>query len=95
MKSATILHGELGLIGLFDLGQLLMLNRATGCLSVQRDDRKAFLYFADGQLVNAVDDKLVEGEASAHRIFAWRTGSFEFRVEPATTIFTIHATTTR
>jgi hypothetical protein len=93
MTPTSILRGELGLIGLFDLGQLLMLNRATGCLTVQRNDRKAFLYFAEGKLVNALDENMAEGESAAYRIFTWRTGSFDFRVESATVSFTIHAST--
>src|SRR5436190_1281968 len=93
MTPTSILRGELGLIGLFDLGQLLMLNRATGCLVIEREGRKAFLYFAEGKLVNALDENMVEGEASAYRIFSWRTGSFDFRVEPAPATFTIHAST--
>ena len=45
-------HGELGLIGLFDLGQLLMLNGATGELAIERDGRRGYLYFDRGQVVN-------------------------------------------
>src|SRR5438105_1909228 len=93
MTPTSILRGELGLIGLFDLGQLLMLNGATGCLTIEREGRKAFLYFADGKLVNALDENMVEGEMSAYRIFTWRTGNFDFKVEPATASFTIHAST--
>jgi hypothetical protein len=93
MTPTPILRGELGLIGLFDLGQLLMLNRATGCLTIQREDRKGFLWFADGKLVNALDENMVEGEFAAYRIFGWRSGAFEFRVEPATASFTIHSST--
>lgn len=93
MNPDSILRGELGLIGLFDLGQLLMLNRATGCLTVQREDRRAFLYFIEGRLVNVMDENLVEGERAAYRVFTWRTGTFEFRSEPATASVTIHSST--
>jgi hypothetical protein len=93
MSAAPILRGELGLIGLFDLGQLLMLNRATGCLTINKHDRRAFLYFAEGKLVNALDEKMAEGEAAAYRIFTWRSGSFDFRVEPRITTFTIETST--
>ena len=54
--------GELGLIGLFDLGQLLMLNRATGVLSATDGPRRGALYFRDGRIVNAVDDERREGD---------------------------------
>jgi len=76
--------GELGLIGLFDLGQLLMLNRATGVLSATDGPRRGALYFRDGRIVNAVDDERREGESAAYRIFTWRTGRFEFSPKPVT-----------
>jgi Domain of unknown function (DUF4388) len=88
-QPSSTFRGELGLIGLFDLGQLLMLNRATGCLAVQSDDRKGYLYFEDGRLVNAVDDMFKEGEAAAYKVFAWQTGTFEFRPEAPTGNHTI------
>lgn len=75
-------QGELGVVGLFDLGQLLMLNRATGCLVVHKGDRRGFLYFVDGKLVNAVDDANAQGETAAYVIFTWRSGAFQFRPEP-------------
>ena len=82
MESRAVLAGELGLIGLFDLGQLLQRNGATGVLSVTRDGRKGYLYFDAGQIVNAVDDEYHEGEGAAYRLFAWKQGAFEFRHEP-------------
>lgn len=81
MASSTF-SGDLGLVGLFDLGQLLMLNRATGCLTVTSEGRKGYLYFLDGQIVNAIDDVFDEGQGAACHVFAWRTGRFEFRPEP-------------
>lgn len=71
--------GELGLIGLFDLSQLLMLNRATGCLTVTHESGRGYLYFKDGRIVNAVDDVRVEGEGAAYHVLSWRAGRFEFR----------------
>lgn len=82
MESSAVLSGELGLIGLFDLGQLLQLNGATGVLCVTRDGRKGYLYFDGGQIVNAVDDEYHEGEGAAYRLFTWRQGAFVFRHEP-------------
>jgi hypothetical protein len=74
--------GELGLVGLFDIAQLLVLNRATGVLVVTAQRRTGYLYFEDGRLVNAVDDAHGEGENAAYSVFAWREGRFEFRPEP-------------
>jgi hypothetical protein len=93
MSPSPVLRGELGLIGLFDLGQLLMLNGATGCLVVEDQGRRACLYFDGGRLVNAVDEELREGESAAYRVFAWRTGRYEFRPEPLAGNATIHSTT--
>ena len=80
-KSAPPIAGELGLLSLFDLGQLLSLNGATGELAIESEGRKGYLYFAEGRIVNAVDEQLREGEDSAYRVFAWKSGRFEFRPE--------------
>jgi len=75
------LSGELGLIGLFDLSQLLLLNGATGRLVIQQGQRRAFLIYEQGRIVNAVDDEKREGENAAYEIFSWKAGRFEFRPE--------------
>lgn len=83
--------GDLALVGLFDLGQLLLLNGATGVLAVTSPEGfKAYLYFDGGQIVNAVDEEKHEGEAAAYRLFGWKAGRFEFRPEPPTGAHTIH-----
>ena len=76
------LAGELGLISLFDIGQLLMLNRATGVMSVLSEGRRGSLWFRDGQLVNAIDERQRDGENAAFAVFAWRRGRFEFHGAP-------------
>lgn len=83
MAGTPVLGGELGLLSLFDLGQLLLLNGATGELCVTRDGRRGYLYFDRGQIVNAVDDEYHEGDGAAYRLFTWKTGTFEFRAQPA------------
>lgn len=84
MNGRPILMGELGLLSLFDLAQLFMLTNATGTLQVQSEGRKGFFRFERGQIANAVDEQLTQGEEAAYRVFAWRTGTFDFRVEPPT-----------
>lgn len=74
--------GELGLVSLFDVGQLLLLNRATGTLQVENELGRGKLIFRDGRIINAADDQHREGEAVAYRIFEWRTGKFHFHPEP-------------
>ena len=93
MAVPAALSGELGLIGLFDLGQLLMLNGATGVLTLIHGQRRAYLYFDRGQLTNAVDEDHKEGEGAAYRIFAWQEGRFEFRHEASTSVRAISETT--
>lgn len=79
-----ILVGELGFISLFDLGQLLLLNHATGVLAVTDEGKRATLSFRDGQLVNAIDETRKQGVDAACRILAWKSGRFEFRKETPT-----------
>jgi hypothetical protein len=79
MPGEAVLTGELGLLSLFDLGQLLMLNGATGEMTLTRDGRRGYLYFVRGQVVNAVDDEYHEGEGAAFQLFTWKSGTFEFR----------------
>ncbi len=93
MTSEKGFRGDLGLISLFDLGQLLMLNRATGCLTIQSRDLKGYLYFSQGRLIHALDDVYVEGEEAACRLFAWQEGSFEFRHEAFDGVVTIESGT--
>jgi hypothetical protein len=93
MSAKPVFLGELGLLSLFDLAQLLMLNGATGSLHVVSGARKGSLRFEHGQIANAVDERLREGEDAAYRVFGWRSGTFEFRVEPPTGGRTIHDST--
>ncbi len=71
--------GELGVVGLFDLGHLLMLNRASGTLTVTAEGRRSTLSIREGKLVNAVDDRRKQGLDAAYRVFMIRAGMFEFR----------------
>ena len=93
MSMKPVIMGELGLLSLFDLAQLLMLNGATGTLHMQSNGRKGFFRFERGQIANAVDEMLNEGEGAAYRLFSWRSGTFEFHVEPPLGPRTIHDST--
>lgn len=85
--------GELGLFSLFDLGQLLQMNGASGCLTLHADGRRGSLYFEAGRIVNAVDDTRLEGEDAAYRLFEWKHGRFEFRPEAPTGVTLIEIAT--
>ncbi len=90
MAAPPILSGELGLLSLFDLGQLLMLNGATGGLVIHREGRKSYLYFDRGQIVDALDDSYRAGEQGAYRIFTFKDGRFEFRTDVTASSPAIH-----
>jgi hypothetical protein len=81
-KETASFGGELGVVTLFDVGQLLLLNRATGRLDVESSEGRGTLFFRDGRIVNATDETHREGENIAYRIFQWKTGRFGFRAEP-------------
>jgi len=80
MNVRPILVGELGLISLFDLVQLFLLNGATGMLRMASAGRQGHLRFERGQLAGALDDLGPDGIESAYRLFTWRTGTFAFSV---------------
>ncbi len=75
-----ILVGELGLISLFDLVQLFLLNGATGTLRVASSGRQGHFRFERGQVAGARDEQGPDGVESAYRLFTWRTGTFAFNV---------------
>lgn len=79
MSPRPVILGELGLISLFDLAQLLLLNGATGTLHVQSGGRKGLLRFDRGQIADALDDRFDSGVEAAYRVFGWAQGTFEFR----------------
>ena len=62
MSNRPVFMGELGLLSLFDLAQLLMLNGATGTLHVVSGGKKGLLRFEKGQIANAIDERLRDGE---------------------------------
>ena len=95
MSTSTLasLSGELGLIGLFDLGQLLLLNGATGRLIIHQGSKRVFLIFEEGRIINAVDDESRDGENAAYKIFTFKSGRFEFRPERPGSPRTIDVTT--
>lgn len=80
MNVRPILVGELGLLSLFDLVQLLVLNGATGTLRVASAGRQGHFRFERGQVAGALDDVGPDGNESAYRLFTWRTGTFAFSV---------------
>jgi hypothetical protein len=69
--------GTLKEITLADVVQLLVMNRKTGRLALESDQRKAYIDFNSGTIVNAVSGDL-EGEQAFYDPFCWDSGGFEF-----------------
>jgi hypothetical protein len=79
---SVLLSGKLDQTDLFEICQFLLLGQKTGVLEVEARGKKGALYFDHGQIVNALDDALGDGEQAAYRIFAWSGGSFVFKLQP-------------
>src|SRR5688500_17742303 len=86
----VLLSGRLDKTDLFEICQFLLLGRKTGVLEIEHGERRGAFWFDDGQIVNAVDDALGEGEAAAYRVFSWGGGRFTFHLEPAPAMRSIH-----
>ncbi len=82
VDEAILLSGRLDQTDLFEICQFLLLGQKTGVLEVEARGKRGALYFDHGQIVNAVDDALADGEEAAYRIFAWSGGTFVFRLQP-------------
>ncbi|MCA9320773.1 MAG: DUF4388 domain-containing protein [Planctomycetes bacterium] len=68
--------GDLKNFSIFDITHTLMMSRKTALVSIQRGQKKGYVYFQDGQIVSALDDDLNTGEKAAFKIFFWRGGHF-------------------
>jgi len=89
----VLLHGRLDAADLFEVCQFLLLGQKTGVLEIESRGKRGGLYFDQGQIVNAVDDALADGEEAAYRIFTWATGTFTFRREAPPALRSIHTGT--
>jgi len=86
----VLLQGRLDQSDLFEICQFLLMGTKTGVLEVESDGKHGALYFDHGQIVNALDDALADGEAAAYRVFSWTGGSFAFHLQPPPPLRTIH-----
>jgi hypothetical protein len=77
-----LLSGRLDQTDLFEICQFILMGQKTGVLEVEARGKRGALYFDHGQIVNALDDALGDGEQAAYRIFAWSGGTFVFRLQP-------------
>ncbi|MGH7725132.1 MAG: DUF4388 domain-containing protein [Candidatus Eiseniibacteriota bacterium] len=88
-----LLSGRLDQTDLFEICQFIHMGTKTGILEVEAPGKRGVIWFDQGQIVNAVDDALAEGEAAAYRIFSWAGGTFAFRVQAVAPMRTIHSGT--
>ena len=72
--------GNLALMALPDLLQMMAVNRSTGILELTREAMTGRIYANDGKLVYAVLGP-VECEKAIFRLLAWKDADFEFRPE--------------
>ncbi len=86
----VLLQGRLDQTDLFEICQFLLMGTKTGVLEVDCEGKRGALYFDHGQIVNALDDALADGQAAAYRVFSWTHGTFAFRVQPPPPLRTIH-----
>jgi len=90
---SVFLSGRLDAVDLFEISQFLLMGQKTGALEIDSGGKRGTLYFDQGQIVNAVDDALADGEEAAYRMFAWPRGTFTFRREPPPGLRSIHTGT--
>jgi hypothetical protein len=83
------LSGKLEQTDLFEICQFLLMGQKTGVLDIEVKSKRGAIYFDHGQIVNAVDDALGDGEEAAYRIFSWKGGAFSFRAVPPPGLQTI------
>ncbi len=88
-----LLSGRLDQTDLFEICQFIHMGTKTGVLEVEPPGKRGVIWFDQGQIVNAVDDALADGEAAAYRIFSWTGGTFAFRVQAVAPMRTIHSGT--
>jgi hypothetical protein len=74
------LKGTFKEITLTDVVQLLVMNRKTGRLTLESDQRRAFIDFHSGTIVNAASGEMT-GEQGFYDPFCWDSGGFEFDPE--------------
>ena len=73
--------GNLALMTLPDLVQMMAANRSTGILELTREGMAGRIYCRDGKLIYAVLG-VVETEKALFRMLGWKDADFEFRPEP-------------
>ena len=71
-------QGNLALMGLPELLQMMVANRSTGILELTRDALAGAIYCREGRMIYATLGP-VENEKAVFRMLAWKDADFEFR----------------
>ncbi|MBK5276420.1 MAG: DUF4388 domain-containing protein [Desulfuromonadales bacterium] len=82
-------QGAVAGLSLTDVIQLKGHNKYTGCITVIYGNSEGVIYFADGEIIHAVQGKTT-GEEAIYQIIKWPGGSFNIHPEMVSNVCTIH-----
>ena len=82
-------QGAVAGLSLTDVIQLKGHNKYTGCITVIYGNSEGVIYFADGEIIHAVQGKET-GEEAIYQIIKWPGGSFNIHPEITSNVCTIH-----
>jgi hypothetical protein len=82
-------QGAVAGLSLTDVIQLKGHNKFTGCITVVYGTSDGIIYFADGEIIHAVQGNKT-GEEAIYQIIKWPGGSFNIHPEMTSNICTIH-----
>jgi predicted regulator of Ras-like GTPase activity (Roadblock/LC7/MglB family) len=82
-------QGAVAGLSLTDVIQLKGHNKYTGCITVIYGNSEGVIYFADGEIIHAVQG-IETGEEAIYQIIKWPGGSFNIHPEMTSNICTIH-----
>ncbi len=82
-------QGAVAGLSLTDVIQLKGHNKYTGCITVIYGSSEGVIYFADGEIIHAVQGNAT-GEEAIYQIIKWPGGSFNIHPEMTSNVCTIH-----
>jgi predicted regulator of Ras-like GTPase activity (Roadblock/LC7/MglB family) len=82
-------QGAVAGLSLTDVIQLKGHNKYTGCITVIYGNSEGVIYFADGEIIHAVQGNDT-GEEAIYQIIKWPGGSFNIHPEMTSNVCTIH-----
>jgi len=82
-------QGAVAGLSLTDVIQLKGHNKYTGCITVIYGSNEGVIYFADGEIIHAVQGTDT-GEEAIYQIIKWPGGSFNIHPEMTSNVCTIH-----